>query len=187
MKHLFLGLITFTALVLTGCNNKQTTQNNEENSVSTTTIETAVQKTDFSQLFAHYEQLINALATDSDKDAANAAKGMLVALKDINSTGLTAEQKSMYDDIMPNIQENAEHIADNIGNIAHQREHLIDISTDIYDIAKLFGTSKPYYKVFCPMYNDKKGAFWLSENKEYKNPYMGSRMSSCGEIQEELK
>lgn len=43
------------------------------------------------------------------------------------------------------------------------------------------------YKDFCPMYNNGKGAFWLSETKEIKNPYLGKAMPTCGTIQEELK
>ena len=37
------------------------------------------------------------------------------------------------------------------------------------------------------MSNDGKGAFWLSETKEIKNPYMGKAMLSSGSIQEEIK
>ena len=43
------------------------------------------------------------------------------------------------------------------------------------------------YKDFCPMYNDNKGAIWLSESKEIKNPYFGKSMSTCGTVKEELK
>jgi hypothetical protein len=37
------------------------------------------------------------------------------------------------------------------------------------------------------MHNNKKGAIWFSETKEIKNPYLGSKMLTCGEIQEEIK
>ena len=37
------------------------------------------------------------------------------------------------------------------------------------------------------MYNNKKGAFWLSETKEIKNPYLGKAMPTCGTIKEEIK
>ena len=37
------------------------------------------------------------------------------------------------------------------------------------------------------MYNNNKGAIWLSSTKEVKNPYLGKAMSTCGEVQEELK
>src|SRR3546814_9008260 len=39
-------------------------------------------------------------------------------------------------------EENAEHIAENGGNIKHQREHFQGLSEDIYDLAKAFGRSE---------------------------------------------
>jgi len=33
---------------------------------------------------------------------------------------------------------------------------------------------------------DKKGAYWISENREIQNPYFGDKMPKCGEIKEEL-
>jgi hypothetical protein len=37
------------------------------------------------------------------------------------------------------------------------------------------------------MYNNGKGASWLSETKEVKNPYMGKSMPTCGTLKEEIK
>ena len=31
-----------------------------------------------------------------------------------------------------------------------------------------------------------KGAYWISQNEEIQNPYMGSKMPRCGEIKERL-
>jgi hypothetical protein len=37
------------------------------------------------------------------------------------------------------------------------------------------------------MANNGKGAFWLSETKDIKNPYMGKAMLTSGSIKEEIK
>lgn len=195
MKHLFLGLITFSVLALTACSeNPEKKAENIDPTINQVTG-TAPSATDtqpteqgvFSELFSHYQHLTFALSSDNDKEAANASKKMLDAFSKINADGFSAEEKAIYEDIAADIKEHAEHIADNIGNIAHQREHLVIMSKDFYDLAKEFGTEKPLYKVFCSMYNDNKGAYWLSDNKEVKNPYYGASMLSCGEVQEELK
>jgi Cu(I)/Ag(I) efflux system membrane fusion protein len=34
----------------------------------------------------------------------------------------------------------------------------------------------------CPMANNNKGAFWLSINKEIRNPYYGEQMMTCGSV-----
>lgn len=190
MKHLFIGLLASSVLALTACNG--TSEKKSESDVHTETTvsnesNAASDQGTFSELFSHYQHLTFALSSDNDKEAANAAKGMLEALPKINTEGFSAEQKSTFDDIAADIQEHSEHIGDNIGNIAHQREHLVLLSKDFYDIAKEFGTEKPMYKIFCSMYDDNKGAYWLSDSKEVKNPYYGEMMLTCGEVQEELK
>ncbi|MBL4862038.1 MAG: DUF3347 domain-containing protein, partial [Crocinitomicaceae bacterium] len=60
-------------------------------------------------------------------------------------------------------------------------------SIDIIDLITLIGTDKHLYQDFCAMYNDGKGAAWLSETKEIKNPYYGNEMLGCGTIQKEIK
>jgi Cu(I)/Ag(I) efflux system membrane fusion protein len=34
---------------------------------------------------------------------------------------------------------------------------------------------------------DNKGAYWLSETKEIRNPYFGDKMMTCGEVKKEFK
>jgi Cu(I)/Ag(I) efflux system membrane fusion protein len=38
------------------------------------------------------------------------------------------------------------------------------------------------YKEYCPMAFDNKGAYWLSESEEIRNPYFGKSMLTCGEV-----
>lgn len=191
MKHLFLGLIASSVLALTACNGstekKAESTTDAAETVSTADNTISNEQGGFSELYAHYQHLTFALSSDNDKEAANAANGVLEALPKIKTDGFSEADKTTYDDIAADIQEHAEHISDNVGDIAHQREHLVTLSKDFYDIAKTFGTEKPLYKVFCSMYDDNKGAYWLSDSKEIKNPYYGASMLSCGEIQEELK
>jgi hypothetical protein len=37
------------------------------------------------------------------------------------------------------------------------------------------------------MAKDGKGAMWLSETKEIKNPYFGDKMMECGEVNEIIR
>ena len=61
------------------------------------------------------------------------------------------------------------------------------LSKDMYDMVKTFGAGQTLYQDFCPKYNDNKGATWLSETKEIKNPYMGKKQPTCGTMKEEIK
>ena len=54
-------------------------------------------------------------------------------------------------------------------------------------MVKAFGGGQVLYRDFDSMYNKGKGAYWLSETKEIKNPYMGKAMLTSGSIKEEIK
>ena len=198
MKHLFTGLMATTALVFASCNTSTDTnkdhagmQHDMEN-MNNMPMEhnantTSTQSTNFGEVFAHYQHLTFALSNDDSKEAANGAKAMGEAIAKVDKSGFTADQQKSYADLEADMKEHTEHITGNANNIEHQREHLETLSKDMYDLTKTFGIGKPMYKIFCPMYNNNQGAFWLSDSKEIRNPYFGSEMLTCGEIQEEIK
>jgi Cu(I)/Ag(I) efflux system membrane fusion protein len=68
------------------------------------------------------------------------------------------------------------------------RENFAIISTGLY--REISAARKkirmPVYRFFCPMAFDNKGAFWLQDNDKIQNPYFGSVMSKCGELQESI-
>lgn len=99
---------------------------------------------------------------------------------------IPSSKQKEYQEIADNIKENAEHIGDNAGKIDHQREHLASLSKDVSDLIALFGSSQKLYQDHCPMYNDGKGAVWISETKDIKNPYYGNQMLNCGSVKKEF-
>lgn len=133
-----------------------------------------------------YLVLKNALAADNDKLAAKAGKQLLATLKTVDMKTVPANKHSDYMEITDNAKENAEHIGDNTGKIDHQREHLASLSKDISDLITMLGTTQQLYQDFCPMYNKGKGAVWISEIKEIKNPYYGNKMLTCGSVKMEF-
>ncbi|MEP2774009.1 MAG: DUF3347 domain-containing protein [Fulvivirga sp.] len=42
------------------------------------------------------------------------------------------------------------------------------------------------YLEYCPMANNNAGAYWLSNQKEIKNPYFGDKMLKCGSVKETI-
>lgn len=131
-----------------------------------------------------YLQIKNALVEDNKKEAAKAGKMMLTAFSNFDMTKLTGEQHKEYMEILESAKEHAEHIVKS--PIDHQREHFEVLSTDIKDLIVLIGTEKKLFEDYCPTYNDGKGAMWLSEFKEIKNPFYGSKMLTCGSIVKEM-
>ena len=133
-----------------------------------------------------YLVLKNALVADNDKAAANAGKQLFTTLKNVDMNAIPANKHKEYMEIAENAKENAEHISDNAGKIDHQREHLASLSKDVSDLITLFGTTQKLYQDYCPMYNDGKGAVWISEAKAIKNPYYGNKMLTCGSVKKEF-
>ena len=105
----------------------------------------------------------------------------------MEKTTLSPDKLKIWDNLSDDAKEMAEHVGMNGSKLDHQREHFEMLSNDMYDMVKAFGGGQILYKDFCPMYNNNKGAIWLSEIKEIKNPYLGKKMPTCGSVKEEIK
>ena len=157
-------------------------------SQKTETVKTEAQTQNFSiePIVKDYLALKNALVADNDKGAANAGKKLLATIKNVDVNSIPSGKQKEYEEIADNAKENAEHIGDKAGKIDHQREHLASLSKDVSDLITLFGSSQKLYQDHCPMYNDGKGAVWISETKDIKNPYYGNQMLSCGSVKKQF-
>ncbi len=203
MKHLILGLSAIAILALSGCNSGS--KNNTETGSTTTEanatssdrdsmnmsgdmnngdINSTQHSTGITAVVQHYLHIKNALVSDNSTEAATAAKALGNAFKAVDKNSLTAEGQKVFSDVSSTLSEHAEHIATNGSNIKHQREHFEDLSNDVFDLIKATGTSQTLYRVYCPMAD----AYWLSETKDIRNPYYGSKndMATCGEIKETI-
>ena len=68
-----------------------------------------------------------------------------------------------------------------------KRENFVFLSSAMIKSVTAFGSSNQNLFIdFCPMANQNKGAYWLSETKQIQNPYMGKKMPNCGEVRKEL-
>lgn len=139
------------------------------------------------EIVSSYLQLKNALADDNSAGAATSGKKLEEAIKIFDKSAMTEIQKKIFEDVEADAREHAEHIGANRGNIAHQREHFVLLSKDIYDLVKAFGGGQVLFWDFDSTYNKGKGAYWLSETQEIKNPYMGKAMLTNGSVKEEIK
>ena len=161
---------------------------NDTTTVEVNTEATSVTQTTFStsEIISGYLKLKNALTKDDTKGAANAGKALYATFNKVNTNAIDPKLKTEYIDISDDAKEQAEHIGDNGGKIDHQREHFTMLSKDVNDLIKIFGAKQKLYQDFCPMYNEGKGAIWISESKEIKNPYYGSKMLTCGSMKKQL-
>jgi Cu(I)/Ag(I) efflux system membrane fusion protein len=72
-------------------------------------------------------------------------------------------------------------------DIKEQRGHFKHLSAHMISSVQLFGVNQKVYTNYCPMTDSNKGAYWLSLEKEIRNPYYGEAMMTCGEIKATLE
>lgn len=197
MKKIFFSVAVATSLLAVACNNPSST-----NQILQDTIKYGHDHTEDDQaadlseekgqpslevLVKNYLDLKNALTADDDKAASAAGEILAATVSILDKSKLTTEQSKIFADVSEDLKEHGEHIQQNASNIKHQREHFLAMSEDVYDLVKARGAKgSKLYLTHCPMYNDGRGANWLSETKEIKNPYYGKEMSTCGSVKEEL-
>ena len=192
MKKTIIG-IAIIAITATSCNNSGTTSADTKKDDTTKVNHSMVKNTESKvdgamvEMVSQYLKIKNALTNDNGKEAANAANAFVESMGKMETTSLGGDKKKTWDNIADDAKEMAEHIGKNAGKLDHQREHFDMLSKDMYDMVKAFGAGQTLYQDFCPMYNDNKGATWLSETKEIKNPYLGTKMPTCGSVKEEIK
>ncbi len=204
MKKIFFAVIV-ASLVFIACNNNKQAKSHDMATMDkdTTTQNTSVDDKDIKtvavvypdidpkiassvkEIIDHYLHIKNALANDNEQEAANGGNAMFAAINKLDKSLFTAGQKKVYEENEEDLKEHAEHISKS--KIDHQREHFAMMSEDVYALAKAFGGGKTLYHDHCPMYNNNKGALWLSETVEIKNPYMGSKMLKCGKVEEKIQ
>ena len=109
------------------------------------------------------------------------------ALSAIDMKLLSGDAHNIWMDTSEKMKKAADRILSS-GTVDEQRSSFSDLSDNLYlSVKKLGLTNKTAYYQFCPMYNNNKGAYWLSEINEIKNPYYGDQMLTCGETKEVLK
>ncbi len=195
-------IFTMLTLTVTSCKNdtKKSDSNGEMQSMEMNTemshdndnassnkreIAASTQKNDAtSEIIDSYLQIKNTLVADDKDGAAKGGTAMITAFSNFDMTTLKGETHKEYMEILESAKEHAEHIVKS--DIAHQREHFEVLSTDVSDLITLLGTEKTLYQDFCPMANNNKGAYWLSEVEEIKNPYFGAKMMKCGSVKKQI-
>ena len=143
-------------------------------------------KSHISNLLTSYLALKDAfVATDAVK-AQNAAKEALKELTAFDVKKLDEEQKKAYDAQINMIKTHNEKIAAE-KDVEKQRVEFEMLSMHTLQLVKDFGANEnTIYKQFCPMAFDNKGAFWISDKEEIRNPYFGDKMLKCGRVDEKL-
>ncbi|GAA0878096.1 hypothetical protein GCM10009119_10640 [Algoriphagus jejuensis] len=127
-----------------------------------------------------YLAVKDALVADDQAATASKSAALVTALKEFDASAGTEELKSLQQEA----SSSAEKLASEV--LAAQRENFQALSVTLTEFLKITGTDRTLYQQHCPMYNQNTGGIWLSASEEIKNPLFGSKMLTCGRVQETL-
>ncbi|MES2618751.1 MAG: DUF3347 domain-containing protein [Bacteroidota bacterium] len=145
-----------------------------------------VKSNQLQSLFNAYFELKNALVKTNSDSAAVKAKLFSNLVANIDMTTLESKEHVVWMKVYKSLTTSAESIGKS-KDVEAQRVIFMALSKDMYDLIKVAKLDKPVYYQHCPMYNDGKGANWLSLENAVKNPYYGSQMLNCGKTVEVIK
>jgi major membrane immunogen (membrane-anchored lipoprotein) len=124
-------------------------------------------------VYQHYVHLTTALTNGDAAEAKIAGNAIEVGAKEVTGGGTLATTAAKIT---------------TASDIEAQRTAYATLSNEFISLVKKSGlNSGALYVDYCPMAMNDKGAYWLSANKEIKNPYFGEKMMTCGEIKDTVK
>lgn len=131
-------------------------------------------------LMAYYGVKDALVATDGNK-AKTQATALVSALGKVNAAKLSAADKKA----LSTAKTNALSIS-KTADVDVQRDQFETLSTSMIALAKATKPATKAYVQYCPMAANGKGASWISDKKEVRNPYYGDKMLKCGSVKEEI-
>ncbi len=137
-------------------------------------------------LFDNYFGLKDALIKSDGKVASSSAKNLLEKINAVKMDQLSTEEHTVWMKVLSSVKSNTDKIAATT-NVEKQRVAFMALSANFYDLLQVSKQEYAIYYQNCPMYNDGKGANWLSKENAVKNPYYGSQMLTCGKTVETIK
>lgn len=155
----------------------------EDTTTSNDLANSNLQHPESEKILADYMVLKDALVETNEEAAKKAGKQLEGTLKSFSVESYSAEQQNELKDIVAAAAEQAGQIGNS--TIENQREHFELLTEQITNMVTVTGTKNTLYQQFCPMYAAD-GGTWLSMEKNIRNPYFGSKMMKCGEVQKEI-
>ena len=149
-------------------------------------VETKQEVNQLKTIFESYFALKDALVKSDGKLVSTLAKDVLANINSVKMEKLSSEEHTVWLKVMSSLKSNTEKIAATT-IIEKQRVVFMDLSANFYALLKVSKQDYSIYYQNCPMYNDGKGANWLSKENAVKNPYYGSQMLTCGKTVETIK
>jgi len=136
-----------------------------------------------------YYELKNALVKSDGTEASIAAEKLALLTTDVQVFSFSdSALNTQIGTPLDTIQKQALFISQtHPADVEAMRTSFEFISNNLFVVMKKTEMKNAnIYRQFCPMAFNDKGAFWLSEEADIKNPYFGNKMLICGEVTDSL-
>ncbi len=165
------------------------TNNNDVNTASPATE--AKTSMDFimqlNKVYDKYIILKNAFVASNVSGVKKAAEELRQSIDETDMNLISGDAMDIWMQLLPDLKKQILQVISS-ENLKEQREEFSGFNDVFYNVIKTIGLKgKTVYYQYCPMMNDNRGAYWLSEEKDIKNPYYGDEMLTCGETRETFR
>ena len=145
-------------------------------------------KREVGKLLRLYLALQNSLANDDFAGAKKAGEKFATALKGTEVSPLKGEARKIWMQSLDNFSAGTDRVL-GAQNIEALRQGFERLSMGMTGAVERLGVDikGPVFELFCPMAFDDKGAVWLQQDQDIRNPYFGAEMLKCGEVRRQLK
>lgn len=166
-------LVAVMALISLGVYAQHDHSNHGDKKKMAQHIEPVFKNKEVGSTYSHYIALKDALVASQSGEVQKAAEKLKQSLESVKDA--------------KTVQEEADKIA-SASNLDDQRKAFASLSKEMAVLVKANAPSKgEVYLDYCPMANGNTGAYWLSSQREIKNPYFGDKMLKCGSVKETIK
>ncbi len=152
------------------------------------TVETPAEfKDQLSNLANAYLKLKDALVDTDTEIAGREAEKMQQELAEVNMALLPNDPHIYWMKQLEALQIHGDKIV-TIKNVEEQRKQFEFLSEALIKALKVFGVSdETYFVQHCPMASNNRGADWISDAREIRNPYFGDKMLTCGTVKDTIE
>jgi hypothetical protein len=192
MRFLKIAFAILLSAFIISCNNQPSTSAEEKKpevapvkAAPSTSLNERGTNNLLSLLSSYYELKDALIATDAQKADIGASHVLTAAETMKHELGDTHPPiRTALDTLMQQSEEIV-----NVKDETCEKKRAIfeQISDNIFNIARQSGLKHgSVYRQFCPMAFNDKGAYWISNEEEIRNPYLPKTMLHCGEVQDSL-
>lgn len=144
----------------------------------------------FTRLLTAYNDLKNALVASDTAKASAAALTLRTAADSLKVNEIKGDTSGVIKETAQTFTGTITGSAQALAaekDIKNKRKEFEVIADAMWSLTRTvrYEGQKLYWE-YCPMAFDNKGAYWMSYEREIKNPYFGSEMLNCGSVEDSL-